>query len=145
MIEKLRAHLQHYMDSQNLSAHALEKKAGLKSCVVSNLVSGRSKNPTFETIVNIATALGCSIPDLLGEPKRSDFVIRRESENDAGIDIQLFEKVVCSVTSKLTEHKVNILIDTVFSLIQEAYIYSSKTTNKEVDSQFIDWIVDKVR
>ena len=145
MIEKLRVQLKQYMDAQNLSAHALEKKAGLKSCVISNFVSGRSKNPTFETIAIIANTLGCSVADLLGEPKRAYSLINKDSGDDLSVDFALFEKVIAAVIERLLDSKMNISLGTTFSLIQEAYVYCLKKPNKDLDAHFIEWLVDKVR
>ena len=51
----------------DLSIQALERKAGLKSSAVRNILNGTSKNPSVHTLRAIADALDCSILDLLGE------------------------------------------------------------------------------
>jgi transcriptional regulator with XRE-family HTH domain len=53
------------MQKAGLSMKNLALKAGLNETYVRDILSGRSKNPRHEGLVAIATALNCSILDLI--------------------------------------------------------------------------------
>ncbi len=46
-----------------------KRKAGLKINVARNILRGQSKRPTAETLQAIATAMDCTVQDLLGVQK----------------------------------------------------------------------------
>jgi transcriptional regulator with XRE-family HTH domain len=53
------------MQKSGLTQKALALKAGLNETYVRDILYGRSKNPRHEGLVAIATALNCSILDLI--------------------------------------------------------------------------------
>ena len=54
-------------NKKNLSINKLEKIAGLQQGRAHEIISGKSKNPTVNTLSKICTALGCTFDDLLSD------------------------------------------------------------------------------
>jgi len=58
--------LQELMNKKKLSQGRLAQRAGLSQPCISQLISGK-KAPTLPTLEKIATALGVSVGELIGE------------------------------------------------------------------------------
>ena len=63
----LKDNLRSLIDKHNISVHALEKKAKLKIHSIQNILTGRSKKPSAETLQAIASVLGTTVEKLLSE------------------------------------------------------------------------------
>lgn len=50
-----------------LSKTELAKQTGLSRIVISQILNGKQKNPRYQTLKKIATALDCSIEDVMGK------------------------------------------------------------------------------
>ena len=66
--------LQSILDSKNLKQVSLVELTGLSSAQINHLVSGRTKDPKFSTVVRIADALDISLDYLAG--RREDVAPR---------------------------------------------------------------------
>ncbi len=69
--ETHRQEILNYLKTHNLSASALEKKAGLKMGTLRNIIYGNSKNPTADTLVKVSNTTGLSIDQLLNGSSKS--------------------------------------------------------------------------
>ena len=67
MAKLLPARIQERLDTLNLTALAASTAAGLGRTAVSDILSGKSKNPSFETIIALTRVLRCSTMYLTGE------------------------------------------------------------------------------
>ena len=79
-------HIKEKMVEKGLSAHALEKLAGLKLSAVQNIIYGRSKNPSVNILIPIAQALGCTVSDLLEEDREIAAAPKEEATAKAVAD-----------------------------------------------------------
>ncbi len=51
-----------------LTQHELERRSGVYQCQISRIETGLVKNPRVETAAKLASALGCTVGDLLRNP-----------------------------------------------------------------------------
>ena len=62
----------------NKSQAWLASEIGMSSTYINHLTSGRVKNPTIQTVLRLAKALGCKVEDLYspnGQPdKNEDYI-----------------------------------------------------------------------
>lgn len=58
--------IQYAMDKRDISQADLARKTGLSTAVVSQIVSGKTKNPTFEKVLKISSALNVPLDYLAG-------------------------------------------------------------------------------
>ena len=50
---------------KKLTQQELAAKSGIAQGVISDIESGSTQNPRFDTVIKLAAALGCSISDFL--------------------------------------------------------------------------------
>ncbi len=75
--------LRRLMTEAGLNQKSLAKKAKLNETAIRDILKGKSKSPTHETLQKISVALGCTTPDLTGEviPRRQKFALARPPED----------------------------------------------------------------
>lgn len=141
------------MLQQGISAHALEKRAGLKPSAVHNILYGRSKNPGITIIQAIAHALECKVSDLIDEIPSSQKVDIKSSEK---VDTKSSEKVLVPlweselyfesfemVNSLLKSKKILLSKEKVLAIVDEVYLYAQKGKKQTPDCLFAEWIIEK--
>ena len=64
-VDYLRHKISIYLKEKNISVLGFEKKAGLATSMVTKILSGETANPSTQTLIKIANAMGCSLDDLL--------------------------------------------------------------------------------
>lgn len=134
--------------SAGISAHALEKQAGLKRSAVQNILYGKSKKPSAEILRAITKVLGCSINELLGMHDETstppDFSQVNPTEIDSvSLDTTLYAKAVQHAnlifrTKNIVPNKQEALV-----FINEIYQYSINSGNQEIDIVFAEWLANK--
>jgi transcriptional regulator with XRE-family HTH domain len=148
-MSNLQLKLKTYLQDQNLSVAELERRAGLKTSAVKNILSGQSKKPSGEMLLSISRVFGCTITDLLGEPEEtspslvSSKVNECMSQNVA--DLQFFSKAT-NIVSDLIEHNYKektITLGNLVNIIWEVYNYSMKNTYPKVDAKFAEWFIER--
>lgn len=58
--------LQHIMKEKSATAYSISKKLNCRPEKIANILNGKTKNPTIDTVVAIAYAMECSIDELTG-------------------------------------------------------------------------------
>jgi len=137
----------------DMSIHNLEKKAGLKAGVVQNIIYGRSKNPSINTIKLIAEALNCSIESLINTADTTENKVNQSSKS---LQLSQSEKslkenwnqeqyLLClnTVYQILQELSININKDQLLSITDEVLNYSSVNGLTAPDHQFAKYLVKK--
>lgn len=137
---QIRSHLK----MNDLTASDLEKKAGVSGSSIRNIISGRSSNPTIETLIAISKVLGCSVNDLIMEqeshstPKTSKLEIKHvDWVASLLLDIINFAEL-CFREKNYTPS----FEDGIY-LVKEIYQYSLGKQQREVDKKFAEWLINK--
>ena len=111
----------------------LERVAGLHTNFISNLLQDRSKNPSLDSIIRIATVLDVSIDKLVG----------RETNNktyDLNIPKEIFLDIASYILKGIRDKQSNSLkLDNFFNAVYEVYKFSSK--KDRLDKEFADWFI----
>jgi transcriptional regulator with XRE-family HTH domain len=133
--------LKEKMIQKKISAHALEKRAGLKASAVHNILSGRSKNPSIFTLHALAQALDCSVSDLIDEEKAPSNASSppQEISWDSGLYLQCFELV----NRVFQEQNLYYPKDKMMSYVDEIYTYSLGRNKGKVDEYFAHWLINR--
>ncbi len=144
------AQIKSKMEALDISAHGLEKKAGLRPSAVQNILYGRSKNPSIFIVQAIAQALDCSVADLIGEqesinldynPKAS---LNQLNKDDAAWDCALYLDSLETVARLLKRKKhYHLKSMTILDYADEVYTYSLKRGIHSVDVYFTEWLIEK--
>jgi len=149
---KLTENIRQKLSTKNISVSELERRAGLKQSTLQNILYGRSKNPSIETIKSIARELNCSIEELIGEldylnPNTLNNPNHKEQEealDEHPWNPVLFIKTIEMVQSILDAKKITLPKKQVLASVDEVYRYSNGVSD-EVDRRFAEWIVDKIQ
>lgn len=136
------------MTERGLSAHALEKLAGLKLSAVQNIIYGRSKNPSMNILLPIAQALDCTVSELLEEDvpvgghKNISLAHTPTSNLPWNPDLYL---ATFQIMNTLAKNK-NLALsrEKMASGVEEAYAYSLKNKKSRPDRHFAAWLIEKM-
>ena len=135
------------MEAKNFSIAELERRAGLSIHSVRNILKGRIKKPSAQSLQAIAEALECSIIDLMnsssaaeaGFPQDMDRRIKkRPLLEHPDLMLECLEKIL----QEIGEKKVTISIDEYFDVVKKVYLYSSREEPREVDTRFATWLIE---
>lgn len=138
MSTPLQKNLRHRLEENNISANALERKAGLKPSAVQNILQGKSKRPAAELLIAISNELGCAVEDLLSEKKDS-----RDQKGVKEWIPTLYVNSLRVVQLELERMKVNLEKQEVLALADEVYTYSVRGSTQFADKRFATWLVSK--
>jgi transcriptional regulator with XRE-family HTH domain len=142
----LRTQIKNRMESLGINVRALERKAGLNTGAVNNILNGASANPTAETLNALANAFDCMVDELLGRS-----ALQTSSELEINIDNfhsyqwspTLYASIVAELNKQIAEKQINITSEKALYIIQEVYLYSLKKHKEAADGSLIDWLLDK--
>ena len=142
MIDTLKSNIKRLLSDHNLSAHALERRAGLKPSAIQNILHGRSKRPGIDVIYAIAQELNCSVDDLMERPIEA---ISPKVELAPPVwNIQALETIIPILLLELKKHQKTVEKNTLLILLNEVYSYAEKTDTQNVSHSFIAWLTERV-
>ncbi len=126
------------MEERNLTARELERVAGLKISAVTNILTGKSKNPRADTLYNIAEVLNCSVDDLMSEdlPSYSSLIVDKWN-------LSLFMSAAEIVDQCVQEKKKDIPFPAIIKMIKEVYSYSLSRGELKADPIFARWVAER--
>lgn len=135
------------MEAKNLSIAELERRAGLSIHSVRNILKGRIKKPSAQSLQAIAEALECSIIDLInsspskegGYSPESHGRIRKRSPLDyPELMINCSEKIM----KLITEKNLKVSVDEYLEVLKKVYFYSSREEPRKFDMRFAEWLIE---
>ena len=131
--------------AKGLPITTLEKEAGVNKGVVANIVGDKSKNPGIEILASIAHVLRCSIDDLIQPISKDDTILQpmQLEPTDYELIHDLFSKTFESIVYYIELKGYQASLNNVLFLIKEAYIFFLTKKNRNIDIEFIEWLVDK--
>jgi transcriptional regulator with XRE-family HTH domain len=143
MTTTLQETLQAYIDKKGFSVAALERKAGLKLNVLRNILKGQSKKPTAETLQGIASAIGCSVEDLLqGRTETTSEFNKLVHSPTVGHPI-LLQETLKAILDYATRNKLTFTVQQTLYILEETYAYFAQKTPPQIDKDFIEWFIKK--
>jgi transcriptional regulator with XRE-family HTH domain len=143
MKSQIANNLQNLLDQRNLTSATLEKAAGLKPQTIWNIISGRSKNPKMETLQKAASALNCSVEDLLSINQHENLSVSNNDKVNLILDEELFHNSCQAVLKQLKQVNLKISLKQLLSFIEQVYEYSAGKQDHlhQPDIRFTEWIV----
>ena len=148
--ETLRERLLQKIEKKNLSVLALERKAGLKSHAIRNIIAGRSKKPHTVILEAAVKVLGCSIEELFSEHKKEisshSLLENFKLEKTTLINnTRLFRNSVDLVLSIYEHNNYTPFMEQIMLIIKIVYDFSDKEQEDEPDKRFAEWIITQYR
>lgn len=130
--------------SANLTPYDVEKRSGLSLSSVRNILSGRSKNPTIETLSAIANTLGCGVDDLIRETPLPVSKIEVPTEIEQHLWVkELVLETINFVEESLTFRKYTPSFEQAMFFVKEIYSFSVGTDDQRLDKRFGEWFINK--
>ncbi|MBY0500424.1 MAG: helix-turn-helix transcriptional regulator [Alphaproteobacteria bacterium] len=141
----LQKRIRNYLDSTGLSISALERKAGLRINVARNILRGQSKRPTAETLHAIATAMECTVQDLLGVQKEVlPSQIKHPAESGLFLESpEVLNEALQCILQVIQSNGYKLTVKQTLLLLEEVYAYTLKKSPPKVDADFVEWFVKR--
>lgn len=135
------------MEEKNLSIAELERRAGLSIHSVRNILKGRIKKPSAQSLQAIAEALECSIIDLMNDGAHSSVMLPHELERKYKKSPllecpDLMVDCASTVLKLVTEASHKITVDEFLDIVRKVYFYSSKEEPRTLDMRFTEWLIE---
>lgn len=135
------------MGAKNLSIAELERRAGLSIHSVRNIIKGRIKKPSAQSLQAIAKALECSIVDLINNasPVNEDISQEKKRITKKSLPLdypELMEECAQKVLYLLIEGQYTVEIDECLEVIKKVYCYSSRAEPRKLDTRFAEWLIE---
>jgi len=133
----IKTKLQALLDENSMTITELEKRAGLKESTVRNIINGKSKSPTIETLYPIAQEFG----------KPIDFFVNAEDHSPPQYDnidtfnLKLARSAFEVLAKKFFEQKVQASFPDFLKCVQELYDYSLTSDLNYIDARYANWLV----
>ncbi|OJW54581.1 MAG: hypothetical protein BGO67_10570 [Alphaproteobacteria bacterium 41-28] len=142
----LQKRIKNYLENTGFSVASLERKAGLKTNVVRNILRGQSKRPTGETLQAIAKVMECTVQDLLEgktSPIKEDIGIFPHESPMVQFPDTLSE-VLQSVLKVNKDKDYKFTVHQTLRIVEEIYSYTIKKDPPKIDIDFVEWFVQRV-
>jgi transcriptional regulator with XRE-family HTH domain len=148
MMSSLQEQIKNQLEKRHMKVVELEKLSGLSTSVIRNILSGRSNNPTLETLLAITKVLGCSLSDLIMDHDKSIYKGLSKSplydnSNQLNWVAQLLIDVISYIEILFQKENYNPSFDVGIYLAKEIYHYSIEKNDYKLDKGFAEWIVNK--
>lgn len=149
MEKALQKNIHEHLLDKNMSVNSLEKQAGLKPSAVQNILRGRSKRPSIQTIHAIANELGCPVDELIKDssldasPGTSSTLEPLKTSSELPWNLKLYAETSKVVYLLLKKYKPDASRGKFLSYVDEIYRYSVRNTSQTADKRFAEWLIER--
>jgi len=134
------------MEAKNLSIAELERRAGLSIHSVRNILKGRIKKPSAQSLQAIAEALECSLMDLVNASTTTgdDLASLSQSKKiSPPVDYpELMLECSKTVLTLIRDCDPKASVDEYLDIVKKVYFYSSKEEPRKSDIRFAEWLIE---
>lgn len=161
---KLEHRLKNKIKEKGVSAYAIAHAAGIPVSSLKNILQGKVRSPQARTLEKLASALGCSIADLIISDEASNVVTlignsdnepvfgKRIDQDGTPFNAELYIDIITAMGALVKKNArfASITPKQIFNATNEIYDYlvlSAKHRNSPtitVDPVFVEWILNKV-
>lgn len=147
-LKNLQTTLKSQLLKSNLSIREVERRAGLNRSALSNILEGKSKNPTLHTLYALAAVLDCSLSDFIESPLR-----REEPPEDFQPKVQLALPTLAPLLHQVMDVVDNCFksidcepnLDQFWGCVKKVYVHALENHNHEIDTSYAEWLIDKFK
>lgn len=142
----LQHNLKRKMQEVGISAHALEKRAGLKRSAVQNILHGRSHRPSAQILYAITKILGGSISELIGKfESDNDEQVQSPTvtDEDKTFNPSLYAEAAKMAHEIFVSQEITPSQNKALHFIEEIYSYAYENQCATIDEKFAQWLAKK--
>ena len=150
-MKSLARQLREHISRSNLTVRDIERLAGLRRCALSNILEGKSKNPSIDTLQATAKVLGCSVSDLLdaGEVEDTSHFQAGLKEAQKPLVLPVMTPMLCEIMTSLDACFKNINyepnLEQFWQCVIRIYSYTLGSGESTIDPKFTQWLVNKFK
>ena len=143
MVSPIAQKIKTRMMAKRHTVASLEREAGLKVHAVRNILLGKSKNPSADTLKAISIVLDCSVDDLLSDSE--NFESDKENKyKDLKIEnTELFKESINAILQIFKENDRVPNYKDLSLLTIEVYTYSIENNDSKLDEPFMKWLYSR--
>lgn len=147
MTSALKEKITERMEAKNLSIAELERRAGLSIHSVRNILKGRIKKPSAQSLQAIAEALECSIIDLMAtSPSTNEgflYETERKIRKHSPLEYpDLMLKCSQKILDLIAEKNHTVGVEEYLDVVKKVYFYSSREEPRKLDIRFAEWLIE---
>ena len=132
--EAIKNNILRLLQTRNWSITDLERKIGHRC--VTNIIHGKSKNPTIDLLTRIASAFNVEIQEIIYE-----YDVDKDEKVDYPLLLECFVQITNVITSYESDYNINSY--NILFLSNELYKYSRKLNIRYIDKEFTQWVIGK--
>lgn len=151
-MKSLARQLREHISRSNLSVRDIERLAGLRRCALSNILEGKSKNPSLDTLQATAKVLGCAVSDLMegvSELEGTSHFQAGLKEAQKPLVLPVMTPMLCEIMTSLDACFKNISyepnLEQFWQCAIRVYSYTLGSGESTVDPKFTQWLVNKFK
>jgi transcriptional regulator with XRE-family HTH domain len=150
-MENLAHQLREHINRSNLTVRDIERLAGLKRCALSNILEGKSKNPSPDTLQATANVLGCAVSDLMevkpGEDTTHFQAGLKEAQRPLVLPVRtpLLCEIMIQLDACFKDINYEPNLEQFWQCVIRVYSYTLGSGESSVDPKFTQWLVNKFK
>lgn len=144
MSTALKKKIQRAIEDADISVLEFERRAGVRQSAVSNILYGRSTNPSSKLLQAIANEIGCTFESLLNPNEKSSGKGKKGSSKTWKVNIMIAKKAMNEMVRLTSEMNIDVTSNSkeFFDCVREVHDYSVSHDKNDIDYKFAQWIVD---
>jgi len=145
-IKNLQTNLKSKLLQSNLSIREVERRAGLNRSALSNILEGKSKNPTLHTLYALAEALECSLSDFMetaAQEETKNLTPKVQIAFPAVVPLLHETMDIVENCFKNIEFEPN--LEQFWICVKKVYLHALENHNNEIDPLYAEWLIDKFK
>lgn len=148
MTTSLQKNITKHLSINNMSVKELERRCGLKTSSIYNIMYGKSKNPNLNIINSIAKEFNCSIEALVhdtnnkNESETSLLKQKEPNEQHTVWHPELYISCVNICHQLFVQKNLNPSKEQMMVIVDETYQYSLNNPH-QVDKKFAEWLINR--
>ena len=130
----------------NLSIREVERRAGLNRSALSNILEGKSKNPTLHTLYALAEGLECSLSDFIETPVSEETGnLPPKVQIAFPLIIPLLHETIDVVEKyfKNSEYEPN--LEQFWICVKKVYVHALENDHDGIDHLYAEWLIEKFK
>lgn len=146
-IKNLQTKLKSQLLKSNLSIREIERRAGLNRSALSNILQGKSKNPTLHTLYALAEILECSLSDFIEASEHEETNTPPPPKVQIAFPtlVPLLHQTIDVVEDHFKKIEYQPNLEQFWGCVKKVYVHSLENHNNEIDPLYAEWLIDKFK
>lgn len=136
----LREKIKKKLAEKKLKVNQVEKLAGLGGGAIRQFLSGRTNNPTWDTLRAVSKVLELEFSELTNEYSKNNI----SKSLDFSWKSEMFSKITLNLQDFINKHNYSISGTEAISIIQNIYCFCLENKEEDIDKAFAELLLKKM-